>query len=738
MSLADKLAQERRARLAAERLLELKQAELFSANRKLGNHARALSDEIVETRAEVATVRNENVRVKSDLTVANQKIEIAERRLWHSIETIEDGFAVFDVDNRMVTANVAYLSVFDGLDDVKPGVSYIEILQFLTEEGIVNTGSLCAADWRAMMTRRWHMPSPEPVVIEFWNKQFVKLVDKRGQGGDVVSLGLNITASVRYERELKEARINAEAANRTKSAFLANMSHEIRTPMNGVVGMADLLAETALTEEQRLYVNTVKKSGEALLVIINDVLDYSKIEAEKLVLRPVPFDLEQCVHEVLMLLQPSAREKGIDLLVDYDLFLPTEFIGDPGRIRQVLTNLIGNAVKFTSAGHVLVRVTGTPDAETGETEIHFAIEDTGIGIPEDKIGHVFGEFNQVEDDRNRQFEGTGLGLAISQRLVAMMRGSVWVESEVDVGSCFGFNLRLPTVHAASPEPTEIPTNLRHILLVDNLQANQGILQKRLEQLGLSVTCCNSGDEALARLDETVDLVLTDHNLPDMDGLNLASAIRAANHATPILLLSSNPDHAEQDPARDHLRAILQKPVTRRELLAQLHGFKSAKSPPEETTQSQEIGPGSDPVADQVPRLMRVLAAEDNKTNQLVFRKMVKTLNIDLRIACNGVEAVEAFETFAPDMIFMDISMPKMDGKEATQKIRRLESETGGHVPIVALTAHAMEGDEQGILAAGLDHYLTKPLRKAAIHGKIFELCPADAEPPQAEIDHAAE
>jgi len=738
MSLANKLAQERRARLAAERLLELKQAELFAANRKLGNHARALSDEIVETRAEVATVRDENVRVKSDLTVANQKIEIAERRLWHSIETIEDGFAVFDVDNQMVTANVAYLSIFDGLEDVQPGVSYIEILQFLTEEGIVNTGSLSVADWRAMMTRRWHTPSPEPIVIELWNNQFVKLVDKRGHGGDVVSLGLNITASVRYERELKEARLNAEAANRTKSAFLANMSHEIRTPMNGVVGMAELLAETSLTEEQRLYVNTVKKSGEALLVIINDVLDYSKIEAEKLVLHPVPFDLEQCVHEVLVLLQPSAREKGISLLIDYDLFLPTEFIGDPGRIRQVLTNLIGNAVKFTTAGHVLVRITGTSEPETEETQIHFAIEDTGIGIPEDKIGHVFGEFNQVEDDRNRQFEGTGLGLAISQRLVAMMSGSVWVESEVDVGSCFGFNLRLPTAHSTSPELEKFPANLKHVLLVDDLEANRAILKKRVEQLGLRATCCESGAQALATLDASVDLVLTDHNMPDMDGLELATAIRAADHATPILLLSSNPDHAEQDPARTYLQAILQKPVARRELLAQLYKFETPEVHPNNPDRPKTSTPDRDQIEDPVPRLMRVLAAEDNKTNQLVFQKMVKDLDIDLYFACNGIEAVEAFQSFVPDMIFMDISMPKMDGKEATHEIRKLEAASGGHVPIVALTAHAMDGDERGILAAGLDHYLTKPLRKAAIHDKIFEFCPSDAQPPGGEVDHAAE
>ena len=726
MSLANKLALERRGRLAAERLLELKQAELSAANRKLGRHAAALQGEIVETRAEVANVKTENERVKTELGQANQKVEIAERRLWHSVQTITDGFAFFNSDNRMIAANSSYLAIFDGLELIRPGVHYVTILQVLTDEGIVNTGKLAADDWRALMTERWMQPQPEPITIRLWNDQYVKLVDRRGQGGDIVSLGLNITESVQYEKQLKKARAEAEAASRAKSAFLANMSHEIRTPMNGVVGMAELLGDTGLTEEQQLYVDTIKNSGEALLVIINDVLDYSKIEARKLQLHPEPFDLERCIHEVIMLLQPSARDKNLTILLDFDLFLPTTYIGDPGRIRQVLTNLMGNAVKFTSEGHVLVRVTGVPDIEGGRADVNIAIEDTGIGIPENKIDHIFGEFNQVENERNRQFDGTGLGLAISQRLVGLMDGEMWVTSEEGVGSCFGFSIPLALSTAELPEHPPVPDGLRRVLVVDDIEANRTILHRQLEQMGLGVVTCANGAEALNNLTD-IDLVLTDHNMPEMDGLELAEAIRARRLDTPILLLSSNPSFAANDPGAAHLHAIMQKPVPRADLFARL----------------QSVGPlikQSDAPALPAPspeperRKMRVLAAEDNKTNQLVFRKMVKDADIELQFAANGLEAVEMFQSFAPDMIFMDISMPKMDGKEATQNIRKIEEETGGHIPIVALTAHAMDGDDQGILASGIDHYLTKPLRKPEIHGKLRELCPDAAIPPLPDED----
>ena len=728
MTLANKLAEERRARLAAERLLEQKQAELHAANRKLGLHARALSTEITETRAEVETVRDENQRVKSDLGAANEKIEIAERRLWHSIRAIEDGFAFFDAESRMITANEAWLAVFDGLEMVRPGVSYIEILQLITEEGIVNIGDMSPQDWREQMLDRWQSPAPEPQVVRLWNDHYIRLTDRRGADGDMVSLVQNITDTIRYEKELKEARRRAEAANRAKSAFLANMSHEIRTPMNGVVGMADLLAEGTLDDEQRLYVTTIKHSAEALLVIINDVLDYSKIEADKLVLHPESFDLERCIHELVTLMQAHARDRGIDLLVDYDLFLPTRFTGDPGRIRQILTNLVGNAVKFTEAGHVMIRVTGVQAGEGAEADIRISIEDTGIGIPDDKLDHIFGEFNQVDDAQSRKFEGTGLGLAITRKLVRMMGGDLWVESEQARGSTFGFSLPLPVAEAGMPEDARPDPALARALVVEPQETCRALLARQLGALGMQVTTCADAGAALdLAASDTPDLVICDHHMPGMDGFELAAELRAASHAIPIIVLSSNSGSAAQDPARDAVQAVLQKPVARRDLLTTLAGLAAPAPAPA----SAGPDPAPDPAHDHTPpRAMRVLAAEDNKTNRLVFSKMVQALDIDLTFAENGREAVALYQSVAPDIVFMDISMPEMDGKQATRAIREIEANTDGHVPIVAMTAHAMSGDDADILAAGLDHYLTKPLKRAAIVEQINAAIKPEMRPPE--------
>ena len=721
MDIASKLAEERRARLAAERLLEQKQAELFAANQKLGRHARALSEEIVVKRKEVVEAHNETTRVKTYLQVAEHKVGIAERRLWDSIQTVQDGFAVFDADNNLLVANAAYLSVFEGLEEVAPGVSYVRLLQLACEEGIVDTEGLSAADWRAKMLARWQEDEVEPIIIRLWNDQFIRLIDRRSRDGDMVSLGLNITDDIRHEKEMKEAQLKAEAASRAKSAFLANMSHEIRTPMNGVVGMADLLTDTSLTEEQRLYVDTIKNSGEALLVIINDVLDYSKIEAKRLALHNEPFDLERTLHEVVTLLQPTVRNKGLDLFVDYDLFLPTLFDGDNGRIRQIITNLMGNAVKFTSEGHVVVRVTGV-EAE-GQTRVHVAIEDTGIGIPADNLGSIFGEFNQVENDRNRKFDGTGLGLAISKQLVELMGGEIWVDSEEGVGSCFGFRIPLPVRQPIDPATLCLPPHLKRALVVDQNALARAILRKQLEALDMTVIEAQSPEEALAAVTYgAVDLVVIDDYLEGMDGVGLTEALRAKGVAAPVVLMSLHPGTIETDPGRAQLSAVLQKPISRHALLAVLRH----QAAPEEIEPVENQDETQSPIG-HATRPMRVLAAEDNKTNRLVFGKMVKSLNIDLRFVENGREAVEAFQNEVPDLIFMDISMPEMDGKEAARAIRQMEAGQGGHVPICALTAHAMDGDADDILSAGIDHYLTKPLRKAAIFDKIAEVAPDGLE-----------
>lgn len=846
MDSVERLAKERRARLAAERLLEQKSRELFAANEKLSIHARSLSDQIVEQRgiarsavSEAEMLKGQQSRFIEDLDRAHTHAVMAERRLWDSINTINDGFAVYDSDLRLVAANSAFLRPLEGLP-IAPGITYADIMLRLAEAGRVELTGRTVADFGTDMVARLDAEPIEPVTLQMTNGQWIKLVNRRAQDGDLVSLAVNITEQMRiwagieaipdgfvlfdredrlltcnqryreifsvsapimkpgvsfeemlryglahgqhavaegeeeswlaqrmaqhraasgpFEQQLKDGRWirgqdhptpdggrvglrmdithqkeaeaallaateAAEAANRAKSAFLANMSHEIRTPMNGVVGMAELLCDTSLSPEQRLFAETIKSSGEALLVIINDILDYSKIEAERLTLYPEPFDLERTIHEVAMLLQPRARSKGIDLMIDFDMFLPTRFVGDPGRLRQVLTNLVGNAVKFTDKGHVLIRVVGLP-TEAGEQQLHVTVEDTGIGIAGEHLDHIFGEFNQVDSESNRKFEGTGLGLAITQRLIERMEGAVWVDSEPGKGSVFGFRVTLPVAEDA--DVPHLPVDLRRVLVVDDLFINRTILERQLQPCGVEVTLCRSGAEALEVLahDAGFDAVLTDHAMPEMDGLALAARIRGQGLTMPIVLLSSNPAQAREGEGAEHLTAILQKPILRSDLYRRLKEIGRVEDP-------EPVLPEL-PAEPPAPRSMRVLTAEDNRTNQLVFQKMVKDIDIELVFANNGREAVELYQSFRPDLIFMDISMPEMDGRDAARAIRVLEGGKG-HLPIVALTALAMEGDAEDILAAGIDRYMTKPLRKVAICDVLAEFCPPEARPALGEV-----
>ncbi|ETX27677.1 PAS-domain containing protein [Roseivivax isoporae] len=837
MTLAQALAEERRARLAAERLLEQKRRELTEANRKLGLHARELSDQITETRARVATVEDENMRVLSKLGAAHEKIAVVEGQLWQALGSIRDGFALWSAQGLLELANRAYLSVFDNVSSAGIGAHYSHLVALMVEEGIADLQGMPPAEWTAMMHAGWEAEALRPVTIRLWTGQFVKMINRRTPGGGVVSLVVDmtdlmrmwsavqelpdgfvlydaedrlVTCNARYralyaasapamtpgtpfedilrhglahgqyadaagheeewleqrlaqrrnpqtvleqelgdgrwlrvfekqtsdggrvglrvditdlkrvQRDLERATERAEAANRAKSAFLANMSHEIRTPMNGVVGMAELLMETALSDEQRLFAETIRNSGEALLALINDVLDYSKIEAERMVLRAEGFDLEAVLLDVFVLLQPAARAKGLAMLLDYDMDLPARFVGDAARIRQVLTNLLGNAVKFTPRGHVLARVTGRPQGR-GTLRLSLSVEDTGIGIPADRIEHVFGEFNQVEDDRNRQFEGTGLGLAITRRLIALMGGEIWVRSDVGRGSCFGVTLDLPAEAEAEPARPSLP-RVRHALLVDPSAPAREIVARQLGALGIPVTACADAEAALAAAGSgDPDLLLVARQVGEVAGAALARRLQAGPGRPPALLLASLLDPPVTVPGDGALGGTVTLPAPRRALLSALARVLDRSMPP---GTMPPAAPGPVAVEDAGgPAVPDILVAEDNRTNQLVFRKMVAGRRLDLRFAANGIEAVEAFRTRRPDLVFMDISMPQMDGKEATRRIRALEHGRPP-VPIIAVTAHALEGDRDAILAAGLDGYLTKPLRKDALLAVLDRYCTA--------------
>jgi len=717
MSYHESLTVERRARLAAERIFERRQAELAQANQKIAAHARFLTDQFAVKREEAEVLRQESRIVRHDLERARSAVQIAERRLWDSVETIRDGFAVFAPDGTMVAANPAYLAPFEGLDHVGPGISYRELLDIAVSEGLIDIGAEGRTDWCARMLARWRQPLIEPVTVRFWNGQFARLIDRRTRDGDMVTLALNITSTIRRERALKRAREKAEAANRAKSAFLANMSHEIRTPMNGVVGMADILLDMALSDEQRLYVQTIRSSGEALLAIINDVLDYSKIEAQRLTLHPAPFDLERTIQEVLTLLSPSAQQKGLTLSLDYDLFMPTRLVGDAGRIRQVLTNLVSNAVKFTQSGTVTVRVLGRPGGP-GFRHVTVSVEDTGIGIAPEMRRHIFGEFNQVEDEMNRRFDGTGLGLAITKSLIELMSGEIWLDSEVEKGSCFSFRLKLPVADKDLPE-RRVADWIERAFLIDHDERSRQLTTSQLVALGLPVVSVRDAIQLRSMpICERDILVVSD---PSGEKEACAHFRRLVDDVRPAITLVLT--RTLSCPDEGKAIRILPHPVLRQHLLDVLDDL--------ERPALAEGAPFLEaPLVQQQPRRIRLLAAEDNKTNQLVFAKMLSGFDIDLTFADDGLEAVEKFRALRPDIVFTDISMPRMDGKQAATEMRRIEAEMGlSSVPIVAMTAHALDGDAEMILASGIDHYLTKPIRKSDLVAQLQLAVTEDVLPP---------
>ena len=545
--------------------------------------------------------------------------------------------------------------------------------------------------------------------------------------------------------ETAESLSKAEAADRAKSEFLANMSHEIRTPMNGVLGMAELLARTDLTPRQKTFTDVIVKSGNALLTIINDVLDFSKINAGQLTLDPAPFHLGEAVEDVATLISARVAEKNLELIVRVDPRLPSHVIGDVGRFRQIITNMLGNAVKFTERGHVLVDVTGEPVDDTVALKVR--VEDTGIGIPADKLQSVFEKFAQVDGSSTRRHEGTGLGLAIAARLVDLMSGHIGVESELGKGSVFWFTAMLPA-YEAQDTGTGVPVDVTgaRVLVIDDNPVNREILLEQLKSWGFDCAAAESGAIGLAFLDRaaqlgaSVDCVILDYQMPGMNGADVAKAIAADSRTSsiPVVLLTSVDQIDFSRMVLDFgIAAHLTKPARSAVLLgtviaavqkarSQAGRTQFVREPIRQTQQPAFTvirGPAQAPLAQPEPGPLQggaldVLVAEDNEVNQLVFGQILSGLGLSHRIAGNGRTAVEMYRTFKPKLILMDVSMPEMNGYEATRAIRAEEEANGTRTPIIGVTAHALKGDREKCLDAGMDDYLPKPVSPDKLGTKI--------------------
>jgi len=660
--------------------------------------------------------RAEELADKANRRVLDQQVIL--RNVIDNIPCVvmwKDREGLFQGCNQMIAAELGFATVDDIVGknnfDLFPDRAGAEALT-RAEREVMESGA-------AVLNREEDITKRDGSRIQILSSK-VPLRDSRGEVIGVLLVTIDITERKRIEAELRQAHVAAENASRTKSEFLANMSHEIRTPMNGIIGLTDMVLETDLTAEQRESLAMVGSSADALLTIINDILDFSKIEAGKLDIDPTPFSLRDAVGDTLKALALKAHAKGLELACDISHDVTDWVVGDGGRLRQILTNLVGNAIKFTAAGEVVVSV----EYAGADDRLRFGVRDTGIGIPADKQAAIFDAFTQADGSTTRQYGGTGLGLTISARLVELMGGRIWVESQSGRGSEFRFETEFGRHHGPHErDAARPPGSLREaaVLVVDDNETNRKVLEKTLRLWEARPTCVESGPAALAELRRAVaagtpyKLVLLDAMMPEMDGFMVAEAIgkEPALAEAPIMMLTSADRQGDAARCRSlGLVAHLVKPVKASELLRAISTVLGNSQAAHDVKAETKITVVPEPPAELIAgRVLRILLAEDNPVNQRVAVRVLEKMGHTVAVANHGGEAIAALSVARYDLVLMDVQMPEVDGFEATGIIRKSEAETGRRTPVVAMTAHAMKGDRERCLAAGMDDYLSKPIRR---------------------------